>query len=137
MNRYYAWIGLKNNSKGIQLTWLFLLKDTKNDADGNPFKGPAFAEDLWSIYFRNTSPENVKSWAGKKPRMIPHYTGDTQELYNHTVGRLCGEPLTIFEEYLNNGHRGLRTLLRKCMNAEQWILMACAAKWDFPSLQYT
>ena len=95
-----------------------------NDANGNPFEGPAFVEDPWSIRFHNTATENMKSWAGIKPMSVLQYTSDTQELYNHTFVWMRGEPLTIFEEYLNDGHRGLQALLRKYMNAEQRRLMA-------------
>ena len=112
LKKLAAWIGLKKNSKGIPLTWLLILKDTTLGGDGNPIEGPGFEEDPWSRKFRVSAPANVKTWAQTKSMAGTQYQSDTQELYNHLVGRLKGEPLTLTERYLNDGHRAFRSLLR-------------------------
>ena len=66
----------------------------------------------------------------------PQYESDTQELYNHLVGHLKGEPLTLSERFLNDGHRAFCSLLRKYMNPSQCRLMARAARDKLPTLKY-
>ena len=136
LKKFYAWIGLKKNAKGVPLTWLLLLKDATVGADGDPIEGAGFEEDPWSVKFRDSAPPNVKAWAENKPMSGPQYQCDTLELYNHLVGRLKGEPLTLSEKYLNDGHRAFRSLLRKYMNPDQCRLMARAAREKLPGLKY-
>ena len=132
----YAWIGLKKNSRGVPLTWLAILKDTTPKDNGDPLEGPTFEEDPWTIKFRSSAPLNVRNWAATMSMAGPQYHADTQELYNHFVGRLKGEPLTIARLYLNDGHRAIRAILCKYMDAEQRRLMARAARQKSHSLRY-
>ena len=136
LKRFYAWVGLKKNGKGVPLTWLLILKDTTLDADGNPIEGASFEEDPWSRRYRDSAPGNVKSWATSKPMTGPQYSNDSQELYNHLVGLLKGEPMTIVEKYLNDGHRAYRALLRQYMNPSQCRMMARAVREKLPTLKY-
>ena len=136
LERFYAWIGLKQNSRGVSLTWLLIMKDTTVDAAGNAIEGPLFDEDPWSIKFRNSAPEQVRSWAATKLMAGPQYYVDTQELYNHLMGRIKGEPLQLANAYLNDGHRAFRALLRKYMSPEQRRLMTQAARERIPGLKY-
>ena len=136
LENMYAWVGLKKNSRGVPLTWLAILKDTTPKSNGDPLEGPGFDEDPWTKRFRASAPRNVKDWAARMSMTGPQYHEDSQALYNHIVGRIKGEPLTIARIYLNNGRRVIRALLRKYMNAEQRRLMARAARQKLPSLKY-
>ena len=40
LNKLYAWLRLENNSKGVSLTWLAILKDTSPHLGGKPIEGP-------------------------------------------------------------------------------------------------
>ena len=101
-------MGLKKNASGVPLTWLLILKDTTPGGDGQPIEGPTFKEDPWLQKFWRSSPANVRAWTVNKPMSGPQYESDTQELYNHLVGRLKGEPLTLSERCFNDGHRAFR-----------------------------
>ena len=136
LERMYAWLGLKKNGRGVPLTWLAILRDSTPDGAGNPLEGAGFDEDPWTRKYRTSAPQNVKSWASNMDMSGPQYLADTQELYNHIVGRIKGEPLTVARSYLNDGHRALRALLRKYMNGEQRRLMARAARGRLPGLKY-
>ena len=49
LNNFYAWIGLNNNSKGVSLTWLEILKDTLMNPGGKPIEDLSFVEDPWLV----------------------------------------------------------------------------------------
>ena len=48
---------------------------------------------------------------------------DTQDLYNHIIGRLREETLTLVDEYLNYFHCALWYSLQKYINSEQRRIM--------------
>ena len=47
LNQFYAWIKLKNNSKGVGINCLDILMDTFMDLSGGAIEGPNCTEDEW------------------------------------------------------------------------------------------
>ena len=81
MRKAYAWIGLKNDTKGFSLTWLLILLDANLDYERNITEGNSFDENPWLVRFRDTAPENVRNWAANKPMEGTQSDYDAQELY--------------------------------------------------------
>ena len=120
----------------MSLTWLAILKGTTENSARDLLTGPEFEDDPWTKRYRASTPKNVKDWDASMLMSGAQYNSDTQELYNHLVGKFKGDPLTIARTYLNGGKRALRVLLRKYMNNEQQHLMSRATRNNFLPLSF-
>ena len=58
LKKFYACIILKNNSKGLALNCLDIVKYTFPEYGRQPIKGLTFVEDPWSVLFQELEPKD-------------------------------------------------------------------------------
>ena len=59
LEKTYAWIGLKNNTRIVPVTWLIIILDTSPVPDEPHLEGPIFYEYPFSERYRKSAPHNL------------------------------------------------------------------------------
>ena len=90
--------------------------DTTLDYDINPIEWNSFDKDPWSVQFKDTATEILINWEATKPIKVTPYNYDTQDLYNHLIGRLREDTLALVVEYMYDSCRAFWDLLHNYIN---------------------